>query len=150
MGIRLVPSSGAFRSHRPARGWKLLLVSHQGAYDQCSLSDHIAPQGDGNNNFPVFNPKVFGRLSDHIAPQGDGNYWKKHKKVFSPNAFRSHRPARGWKHVLVNERCTLPYFPITSPRKGMETPEINQVRSESSPFRSHRPARGWKLYHLQA
>ncbi len=66
--------------------------------DRLKLSDHIAPQGDGNSATITASSGEKEELSDHIAPQGDGNLF------FQPiipknieNSFRSHRPARGWK-----------------------------------------------------
>ena len=62
------------------------------------LSNHIAPQGDGNFWWTCF-ISMLTLLSNHIAPQGDGN---------NPGSRRKPHCRR---------RC----FPITLPRKGMET-----------------------------
>ncbi|BAB76434.1 all4735 [Nostoc sp. PCC 7120 = FACHB-418] len=131
-----------FRSHHPERGWKrrycclhnacssyfpitsprkgmeTFLIS-EGLMLGAGLSDHITPKGDGNRSICCSCKKRWSLLSDHITPKGDGN---------STSYFRD-------SSIII--------FPITSPRKGMET-TVTNPRVAKGAFRSHHPERGWK------
>ncbi len=81
-------------------------------------------------------------FQSHLPERG----WKQSRNFLNSDQqpFQSHLPERGWKHwKLYFREGVIGVFPITSPRKGMETSNTSKENYQS--FQSHLPERGWKL-----